>query len=64
MLLLTILFQRNHAFARIYLDLPLFLDTRNHEVTMLKIKNVRLCDKYGEGEVPYEAKTGSGPVLL
>ena len=31
---------------------------------MLKIKNVRLRDKYGEGEVPYEAKTGSGPMLL
>jgi integrase/recombinase XerD len=40
------------------------LDARNHEVTMLKIKNVRLRDKYGEGEVPYEAKTGSGPMLL
>jgi hypothetical protein len=31
---------------------------------MLKIKNIRLRDKYGEGEVPYEAKTGSGPMLL
>ncbi|HEX5185963.1 MAG TPA: hypothetical protein VFV86_03645 [Nitrososphaeraceae archaeon] len=25
---------------------------------------MRLREKYGEGEVPYEAKTGSGPILL
>jgi len=30
----------------------------------LKIKNIRLREKYGEGEVPHEAKTGSGPILL
>ena len=30
----------------------------------MRIKNVRLREKYGEGEVPYEAKTGSGPILL
>ena len=31
---------------------------------MLKIKHIRLKEKYGEGEVPHEAKTGTGPVLL
>src|SRR5215216_1980017 len=31
---------------------------------MLKIKHIRLREKYGEGEVPHEAKTGSGPILL
>ena len=51
---------RNKAALTLFWD----LDGRNHEVTMLKIKNVRLLDKYGEGEVPYEAKTGSGPMLL
>jgi integrase/recombinase XerD len=51
---------RNKAALTLFWD----LDARNHEVTMLKIKNVRLRDKYGEGEVPYEAKTGSGPMLL
>jgi hypothetical protein len=51
---------RNKAALTLFWD----LDARNHEVTMLKIKNVRLREKYGEGEVPYEAKTGSGPMLL
>jgi hypothetical protein len=40
------------------------LNARNHEVTMLKIKHVRLEERYGEGEIPYQAKTGSGPILL
>jgi integrase/recombinase XerD len=40
------------------------LDARNHEVTLLKIKHVRLKERYGEGEIPYQAKTGSGPILL
>jgi hypothetical protein len=40
------------------------LDGRNHEVTMLKIKNIRLHEQYGQGEIPAEAKTGSGPILL
>jgi len=40
------------------------MDARNHEVTMLKIKNIRLREKYAEGEIPHEAKTGSGPILL
>jgi len=31
---------------------------------MLKIKHIRLREKYGEGEVPHEAKTGGGPILL
>lgn len=30
----------------------------------MRIKNIRLRERYGEGEVPYEAKTGSGPILL
>jgi integrase/recombinase XerD len=30
----------------------------------LKIKHLLLKERYGEGEIPYEAKTGSGPVLL
>jgi hypothetical protein len=40
------------------------LDARNHEVTLLKIKHIRFREKYGEGEIPHEAKTGSGPILL
>jgi hypothetical protein len=40
------------------------LDTCPHEVTLLKIKHIRLKEKYGEGEIPYEAKTVTGPILL
>ena len=40
------------------------LDARNHEITLLKIKHLRLRERYGEGEIPHEAKTGSGPILL
>jgi integrase/recombinase XerD len=40
------------------------LDARAHEVALLQIKHIRLKEKYGEGEIPHEAKTGSGPVLL
>lgn len=31
---------------------------------MLRIKHIRLKEQYGEGEIPHEAKTGSGPALL
>ena len=30
----------------------------------MKIKHIRLKEKYGEGEIPHQAKTGSGPILL
>jgi integrase/recombinase XerD len=40
------------------------LNGRNHEITMLRIKHIRLKERYGEGEIPYQAKTGSGPILL
>lgn len=33
-------------------------------MTLLKIKHIRLKEKYGEGEIPHEAKTGTGPILL
>src|SRR5215210_2153350 len=53
-------YKRNKAAITLMWD----LDARPHEITLLKIKHVRLRDKYGEGEIPYEAKTGSGPILL
>lgn len=52
--------KRNKAALALFWD----LDARNHEVTLLKIKNIRLREKYGEGEIPHEAKTGSGSLLL
>lgn len=53
-------FKRNKAALALMWD----LDARNHEITLLKIKHLRLKEKYGEGEIPHEAKTGSGPILL
>ena len=40
------------------------LDARNHEITLLRIKHIRLNERYGEAEIPHESKTGSGPALL
>ena len=40
------------------------LNARPHEITLLKIKHIRMKEKYAEGEIPHEAKTGSGPILL
>lgn len=53
-------FKRNKAAITMMWD----LDARNHEITLLKIKHIRLKEKYGEGEIPHQAKTGSGPFLL
>ena len=53
-------FMRNKAALTLFWD----LNARNHEITLLKIKHVRLRERYGEGEIPHEAKTGTGPLLL
>ena len=53
-------FQRNKAALALLWD----LDARPHEITLLKIKHIRLKEKYGEGEIPHQAKTGTGPILL
>jgi hypothetical protein len=53
-------YKRNKAALTLLWD----LDARNHEVTLLKTKHIRLRERYGEGEIPHEAKTGSGPILL
>lgn len=51
---------RNKAVLSLMWD----LNARPHEITLLKIKNLILKDRYGEGEIPHEAKTGTGPILL
>ncbi len=51
---------RNKAVLTLLWD----FNARNHEVTLLKLKHIRLKEQYGEGEVPAESKTGSGPILL
>ena len=52
--------KRNKAVLALLWD----LDARNHEVTRLKIKHLRLKERYGEGEIPINTKTGGGPILL
>ena len=34
----------------------------NYEVALLEIKHVRLKERYGDREIPRQAKTGSGPI--
>jgi integrase/recombinase XerD len=51
---------RNKAILTLCWD----MDARPQEVCMLKIKHIRMRQNYGEGVVPAEAKTGSGPILL
>jgi integrase/recombinase XerD len=53
-------YKRNKAAISLLWD----LNARNHEVTMLKIKHIRLRERYGEGDIPHESKTGTGPILL
>ncbi|MBA3749577.1 MAG: hypothetical protein H0X03_01520 [Nitrosopumilus sp.] len=62
--ILTIVKYDNYKRNRAALTLLWDLDARPHEVTLLKLKHVRLKEKYGEGEIPHEAKTGTGPILL
>ncbi len=51
---------RNKAIIALMWD----LDARPHEITLLKIKHIRFRERYGEGEIPHQAKTGAGPILL
>lgn len=61
--LLTIVKYEPHPRNKAAMMLLWDLDARNHEVTNIHIRNVRLKEKYAEGEIP-EGKTGSGPILL
>lgn len=44
---------RNKAILALLWD----LDARNHEITSLKIGNIRLRERYAEGEIPHNTKT-------
>jgi D-lyxose ketol-isomerase len=52
--------KRNKAALTLFWD----LNGRNHEITMLKLKHIRIKQNYAEGEVTHEANAGSGPILL
>jgi integrase/recombinase XerD len=62
--LLTIVKYEPYLRNKAILTLMWDLDARPHEITLLKIKHIRLRERYGEGEISSEAKTGGGPVLL
>jgi integrase len=51
---------RNKAILTLLWD----LDARNHELTALKLGNIRLRERYAEGEIPHNTKTGGGPIVL
>lgn len=53
-------YKRNNAILTLLWD----FNARPHEIILMGIKNVRLKEKYIEGKVPYQAKTGSDPILL
>jgi integrase/recombinase XerD len=39
-------------------------NSRPHELTKLRIENIRFMDKYAEGEIPFDTKTGRRDILL
>jgi integrase len=51
---------RNKAIITLLWD----LDARPHEITALRVRDIVLRDKYGEGNIPANTKTGGGPILL
>ena len=51
---------RNKAILSLMWD----LDARPSEIVLLRNKHIRFKEKYGEGEIPHQAKTGSGPIIL
>ena len=62
--LITLIKYEPHVRNKAILSLLWDLNARPHEITLLLIKSIRLKDRYGEGEIPYQTKTGSGPILL
>ena len=62
--ILSIIKYEKYKRNKVALSLLWDLDARNHEVTLLQIKHIRLKERYGEGEIPHESKTGTGPILL
>ena len=52
--------KRNKAAIALMWDLK----RKNHEVTLVRNKHILLRERYREGEIPHQAKTGSGPILL
>jgi hypothetical protein len=49
---------------KVILTLLSNLNARSHKITLLKLKDIRLRDKYGEGKILPQAKRRTEPVLL
>ena len=52
----TVIKYEPHKRNKAVLSLLWDLNGRNHEITLLRIKHVRLRERYGEGEIPYRSK--------
>jgi len=52
----TVIKYESHKRNKAVLSLLWDLNGRNHEITLLRIKHVRLRERYGEGEIPYRSK--------
>lgn len=61
---LSIIKYESYKRNKVALALMWDLNARNHEITLLKIKNIGLKEKYGEDEIHFDSKSGSGPLLL
>jgi hypothetical protein len=55
--ILTIIKYEPHKRNKAALSLLWDLNARNHEVTLLQLKHIRLKERYGEGEIPHQSKT-------
>ena len=62
--LLSIIHYESYSRNKAALALLWDLDARNHEITALRIKDIRFRENYAEGEIPHSTKTGGGPILL
>lgn len=60
----TVIMYEPHKRNKEALSLLWDMNGRNHELTLLKVKNIKFLEKYAVGEIPHQAKTGSCPILL
>ena len=52
--LISIVKYETHKRNKAILTLLWDLNARNHEISLLRLKNIRIREKYGEGEIPKE----------
>ena len=62
--LLSIVKYEPHKRNKAILTLLWDLNARNHEISLLRLKNVRIRENYGKVKFLMKLKTGTGPILL